>query len=338
MSVRDTAAILPDLHMLTVIAETRSLTQTARRLGLAKSSVSMRLKALERVLGVPLVRRSTRSVTLTAAGQQLVNETRASFAHIEQEVCGVRDLAGSPRGLVRVSAPVALGRQHVAPALASLLKRYPDIRLELDLTDRFVNLVQEGFDLAIRHASRVPESHIATPLCGSRSVLLAAAAYLARHGAPVHPAELAQHECLLYLRDGAPSWSFERSLGRRRIERVSVPVHGPLKANNSEVLRDAVSAGLGIGMLPDFTAWSGTASRDLVQVLPEWQPVGFFGERLQAIRPWAARTPRAVQCVIDHLREVLGGGFNRPRRQHADPGAVSNRVQAGSRAAAVFPP
>lgn len=311
MGAPDFPAILPDLHMLTVIAETRSLTQAARRLGVAKSSVSMRLKDLERALGMPLVRRTTRSITLTPAGQQLVGETRGSFAHIEQGVSGVKDLAGAARGLVRVSAPVALGRQHVAPAIPALLRRYPDIRLELDLTDRFVNLVQEGFDLAIRHASRVPESHIATPLCESRSVLLASPDYLARHGVPEHPAQLARHECLLYLRDGTSSWSFERTASRGRVERVSVPVRGPLKANNSEVLREAVSGGLGIGMLPDFTAWGDAASRDLVQVLPAWRPVGFFGERLQAIRPWAPRTPRAVQCVIDHLRQALGGGFKR---------------------------
>jgi DNA-binding transcriptional LysR family regulator len=311
MGAAELAVILPDLHMLTVIAETRSLTQTARRLGAAKSSVSMRLKSLERALGVPLVRRTTRSITLTPAGQQLVDETRGSFAHIEQGVSAVKDLAGTPRGLVRVTAPVALGRQHIAPAVPGLLMRYPDMRLELDLTDRFVNLVQEGFDLAIRHTSRVPESHIATPLCESRSVLLASRQYLARRGVPGHPAELACHACLLYLRDGTPSWSFERATGRGRVERVSVPVRGPLKANNSEVLRAAVSGGLGIGMLPDFTAWSDAASGDLVQVLPDWKPVGFFGERLQAIRPWAPRTPRAVQCLIDHLRAALGGGFNR---------------------------
>lgn len=313
MSSREITTVLPDVYMLTVIAETRSLTQAARRLGVAKSSVSMRLKGLERALGVALVRRTTRSITLTPAGQQLVSETRGPFAHIEHGVSGVKDLAGAPRGLVRVSAPVALGRQHIAPAIAALLTRYPDIRLELDLSDRFVNLVQEGFDLAIRHASRVPESHIATPLCESRSLLLASRQYLAGHGSPAHPAELAHHQCLLYLRDGTPSWSFEHAAGRRRVQRVSVPVRGPLKANNSEVLREAISGGLGIGLLPDFTAWSGVAPKDLVQVLPEWKPVGFFGERLQAIRPWAPRTPRAVQCVIDHLRETLAGGF-KPRR------------------------
>jgi len=314
MGTRDFEAALPDLHMLTVIAETRSLTQTARRLGVAKSSVSIRLKDLERTIGVPLVRRTTRSITLTAAGQQLVEETRASLVHIEGGIARVKDLAAAPRGLVRVTAPVALGRQHIAPALPQLLERYPDLRLELDLSDRFVNLTQEGFDLAVRHANRVPESHVATLLCETRSLLLASPRYLARRGVPEHPGELTRHDCLLYLRDGgAPSWSFERSVRRgRAAERVSVPVRGPLRANNSEVLREAAAAGMGVGLLPDFTAWSGAASRELVPVLPQWRPVGFFGERLQAIRPWSPRTPRAVQCVIDHLRETLAQGFSAP--------------------------
>jgi len=314
MSSRDFEAALADLHMLTVIAETRSLTQTARRLGVAKSSVSIRLKDLERVLGVPLVRRTTRSITLTPAGQQLVDETGAAFLHIEQGIAGVRDLGGVPRGLVRMTAPVALGRQHIAPAIPRLLERYPELRLELDLNDRFVNLTQEGFDVAVRHASRVPESHVSTVLCETRSVLLASPKYLARRGVPEHPSELAGHACLLYLRDGgSPAWSFERRERRARIaERVSVPVRGPLRANNSEVLREAAAAAMGVGMLPDFTAWSGVACGELVPVLPQWRPVGFFGERLQAIRPWSPRTPRAVQCVIDHLRETLSQGFSPP--------------------------
>lgn len=311
MSTRDFEAALPDLHMLTVIAETRSLTQAARRLGVAKSSVSIRLKDLERSIGVPLVRRTTRSITLTPAGQQLVEETRASFVHIERGIAGVKDLAGAPRGLVRMTAPVALGRQHIVPVIPALLARFPELRLELELSDRFVNLTQEGFDLAVRHASRVPDSHVATLLCETRSVLLASRSYLARRGLPAHPGELAGHDCLLYLRDGgSPSWSFERREGRARVaERVSVPVRGPLRANNSEVLREAAAAGMGVGLLPDFTAWSGVQSRELVPVLPQWRPVGFFGERLQAIRPWAPRTPRAVQCVIDHLREAFSHGF-----------------------------
>ena len=298
-----------DVHLLTVLAQTRSYTQAARRLGISKASVSARIAELERAAGVPLVRRTTRSVGLTQAGQQLADETRAAFERIAQSFAGIRDLAGSPRGLVRVTAPVALGRQHVAPTLPGFLQRYPEIRLELDLNDRFVNLAQEGFDLAIRHTQAPPDTHVAWQLCASRSLLVASADYLRRHGTPSHPSELAQHACLPYLRDtGGQSWTFERGSGRRA-ERVGVAVDGPLRANNSEVLREAVLGGLGIGLLPDFSAAAHLGPRGLVPVLPGWRPLGFFGEAIYAIRPWSPQVPRAVQCFVDHLRAALAGGF-----------------------------
>src|SRR5690606_29754872 len=123
---------------------------------------------------------------------------------------------------LRVTAPVALGRQFVAPSLPAFLRKYPEVRLELDLGDRFANLAQEGFDLAIRHTQAPPETHVAWQLCPSRSLLVASADYLERHGRPAHPSELAAHPCLLYLRDGGgAAWSFERGSGRRA-ERVVV--------------------------------------------------------------------------------------------------------------------
>lgn len=298
-----------DLHLLTVLGETRSYTQAARRLAISKASVSGRIAELERSAGVPLVRRTTRSVGLTQAGQQLVDETRGAFERIAQSFAGIRDLAGHPRGLLRVTAPVALGRQFVAPSLPAFLQKYPEVRLELDLGDRFANLAQEGFDLAIRHTQAPPETHVAWQLCPSRSLLVASADYLKRHGRPAHPSELAGHACLLYLRDGGgAAWSFERGSGRRA-ERVVVPVDGPLRANNSEVLREAVLGGLGIGLLPDFSAAGHLAPRQLVAVLPEWKPLGFFGDAVYAIRPWAPQVPRAVQCFVDHLKTVFAGGF-----------------------------
>jgi DNA-binding transcriptional LysR family regulator len=298
-----------DLHLLTVLGETRGYTQAARRLGISKASVSGRIAELERTAGVPLVRRTTRSVGLTQAGQQLVEETRASFERIAQSFAGIRDLAGSPRGVLRVTAPVALGRQVVAPSLPSFLLKYPEIRIELDLGDRLANLPQEGFDLAIRHTQSPPETHVAWQLCPSRSLLVASADYLRRKGRPAHPSELADHACLLYLRDSAgQSWSFERGTGRKS-ERAVVAVDGPLRANNSEVLREAVLGGLGIGLLPDFSAASHLGPRQLVAVLPEWRPLGFFGDGIYAIRPWAPQVPRAVQCFVDHLRELFADGF-----------------------------
>ncbi len=159
------APAFADLHLLTVLAQTRSYTQAARRLGLSKATVSLRIGELERAAGVPLVRRTTRSVSLTPAGQQLVEDTQGSFERIEHSFASVRDLAGTPRGRVRLTAPVALGRQHIAPTLPAFMRRFPDIRLELDLNDRFVNLAQEGFDLAVRQTQAPPDTYVAWPLC-----------------------------------------------------------------------------------------------------------------------------------------------------------------------------
>jgi DNA-binding transcriptional LysR family regulator len=306
MSASRVADSLADLHLLTVIAGARSLTQAARRLGISKSSVSERLRHLERAMGVSLVRRTTRFVALTPQALQFVEDTQSSFARIEQSFEQVRDVAGAPRGLLRITAPVALGRQRIAPAIPEFIRRFPEIRLELDLSDRLVNLAQEGFDLGIRHARSVPETSIAQVLCESRSWLLASPEYLKRRGMPQSPTDLVGHDCLLYLRDGpAQSWCFEKISARRRGERVSVAVVGPFKANNSEVLREAVRGGLGVGLLPDFSSAQELRAGTLVPVLPAWRPVGFFGERIYAVRPGGMRAPRTVHCAVEFLRQVF---------------------------------
>lgn len=303
MSERLLAPVLSDLHLLTVLAETRSYTQAAQRLGISKASASGRVSELERAAGVPLVRRTSRSVALTDAGQRLVDDIAPAFASIESGFIRTRDVVGQPRGLVRVTAPVALGRQRVMPLLPEFLRLYPDIKLELELTDRLVNLQHEGFDLAIRHTDSPPETYVAWELCQSRSWLVASPEYIALHGRPQRPPDLSMHQCLAYLRGGSVQrWSFEKS-GRRTTESVSVMVSGPFKANNSELLRDAVLAGLGIGLLPDFSCGDHLREGRMVQVLEHWRPVGFFGQRIFALRPaHLGRTPKAVQCFVDMLR------------------------------------
>lgn len=308
--------LLADLHLLTVLAATRSFTETARRLGVSKASASMRISELERTAGVLLVRRTTRSVGLTEAGQQLVNDMLPAFGRISESYTAVKDLVGTPRGLVRVTAPVALGRQHLAPCVAAFLKQFPEIQIELELTDRFVNLANEGFDLAIRHTNTPPETHVAWVLCETRSVLMASPAYLAARGVPTHPSELSAHDCLLYLGGGhSANWTFVKTAraAKSADERVGVSIRGSLKANNSEVLRDALLAGLGIGLLPDFSLPPANANADgessLLRVLPDWQVQGFFGDRIYALRPWSAQVPKAVQCLVEYLRAYFVSGF-----------------------------
>ncbi len=318
MAFDQLSPLLADLHLLTVLASTRSFTEAARRLGVSKASASMRISELERSAGVLLVRRTTRSVGLTEAGQQLVNEMLPAFGRISESYTAVKDLVGTPRGLVRVTAPVALGRQHLAPCVAAFLKQFPEIQIELELTDRFVNLANEGFDLAIRHTNTPPETHVAWVLCETRSVLMASPAYLAARGVPTHPSELSAHDCLLYLGGGhAGSWTFAKtaSAAPPADERVGVNIRGSLKANNSEVLRDALVAGLGIGLLPDFSLPPANADGELplVRVLPDWQVQGFFGDRIYALRPWSAQVPKAVQCLVEYLRVYFASGFSPDR-------------------------
>lgn len=298
------------LHWLTVLGTLGSFTAAAQRLGVSKAAMSARIAELERAAGVPLVHRTTRSVRLTEAGQQLVDATRGAFDAIGTAFAGIKDLAAAPRGLLRLTAPVALARQQIVPRLPAFLRAHPEVRIQLDLSDRLVPLAQEGFDLAIRHTHAPPETHVAWTLCATQSVLVASRAYLRRRGTPALPSELSGHDCLHYLRPGeAPAWQLVPRGGRAGAK-LTVPISGPFVANNSEALREAAQAGLGIALLPDFSAQAALQAGKLQRVLPDWVPVGSFGEHLYAIRPYSPYVPRAVQTLVAYLREALRGGFS----------------------------
>ena len=312
MDPRKIETLWSHVHGLGVLQSAGSFTAAAQRLGLSKAAMSQRIAELERAAGVPLVRRTTRSVRLTEAGERLVEATRGAFAQIEQGFAAVQDLVGEPHGVLRVSAPVALGRQQIVPRLAGFLRAYPQVRVELELSDRLVAMAQEGFDVALRHTAAPPDTHVAWPLCATRSWLVAARAYLRRAGVPATPQDLATHDCLHYLRPGdTPAWSFEpdATAARAGKGRVSVAVRGVFAANNSEALREAAVAGLGIALLPDFSAQAAVQSGKLQLVLPHWEPVGAFGEHLYAIRPYSPVVPRAVQAFIGYWRTALENGF-----------------------------
>jgi DNA-binding transcriptional LysR family regulator len=311
MKTKKVESLWSHLHWLGVLAETGSFTAAAGRLGVSKAAMSHRVSELEQATGVPLVRRTTRSVRLTEAGQHLVEATRASFAEIERNFASVKDLAGAPRGVLRVTAPVALGRQRIVPLIPDFLRLYPEVRIELELSDRLSSLAKEGFDLAVRHVAAVPDTHVAWKLCDTRSLLVASRGYLQRRGAPSRPEDLSDHDCLHYLRDSvAPTWAFEPRKGKSG--RIIVKISGVFAANNSEVLREAALAGLGIALVPDFSAQKEIEAGRLRPVLADWRVVGAFGEQLFAIRPYAPQVPRTVQALVSFLRERLAGGFSAP--------------------------
>lgn len=305
MKSENVDALWGHLHWLTVLGQQGSFTAAAARLGVSKAAMSQRVAELERAAGVPLVSRTTRSVRLTEAGERLVDGTRGAFDQIRNSFAGVRDLAAEPQGLLRVTAPVAFARQQLVPRLPDFLRAHPLVRLELDMSDRLRSLAMEGFDLAVRHTAAPPETHVAWALAPTRAVLVASPAYLKRRGTPAAPGDLAGHDCLFYPRTtDAPAWAFERDG-----ERVTVPVHGPFAANNSEVLRDAAADGMGVALLPDFSAQSALRSGGVVEVLPDWRNVDAFGEQLYAVRPYSPYVPRGVVAFVDYLRVGFLGGF-----------------------------
>ncbi|UHL65744.1 LysR family transcriptional regulator [Paralcaligenes sp. KSB-10] len=292
------------IYWLTMLSTTGSYTATAKRLGVSKAAVSLRIAELEQFAGVALVRRTTRSVRLTEPGEALVKNTRHSFDAIEQGFASIKDLADVPSGVVRITAPVALGRQKIIPLINAFLQDYPDIRLEIELSDHLSSLTQEGFDLAIRHTTNVPETHVAWLLRPSRTLLVATPAYLKKQGMPKKPEDLSGHNCLYYLRAAtSPTWLFES--GQRKKERRSVAIRGNFCANNSEALREIVLAGQGIALLPDFSALQDLAARRLTHLLPDWKPVGVFGDAIYAIRPYSAYVPRAVRVFVDYLKSAF---------------------------------
>lgn len=300
MKEMKTDTLWDHLHWLTVLAEQGSFTRAAERLDVSKAAMSQKIKELEQIAGVLLVQRTTRSVRLTSAGEKLVEELREPFARIEQSFFSVRDTAGPVRGLVRITAPVAFARQQLVPIIGEFLRDYPQVRLQLDVTDRIVSLSSEGFDLAIRHSDTLPETHVALPLCDTQTVLVASPAYLNEQGIPNTPQDLVQHNCLYYPRGvESPRWRFATAADG---EEVQVRIQGSFATNNSESIRDAALQGLGIAMLPDFSAREALAAGSLQQVLSEWQPVEAFAVRLWIVRPWAAQVPRAVTTFTHWLR------------------------------------
>ena len=216
---------------------------------------------------------------------------------------------------------------------------HPQIQIELDMSDRLRLLAQDGFDVAVRHTSAPPETHVAWTLAETRSVIVASRSYLHKRKAPDVPGALSEHACLHYPRtQGLPTWTFVPAVTKGRAKNatpITVEVAEPLAVNNSEALRDAAIEGLGIALLPDFSAQSALDAGRLVEVLPEWRPTGAFGERLYAIRPYAAHASRVSQVFIDYLSGAFSPGLCSQvvvaRRANAQPRLATGRLARADR-------
>lgn len=278
-----------------------SLAAAARHFGLSHAMVSKHLRGLEQSLGVRLLTLTTRRLALTESGENYYRRCVRILADIEEANREAMQLQSVPRGLLRVTAPVTFGEQHLAPALADFLARYPEIVLDVELTDRFTDLAGEGFDLALR-IGRLPDSSlVARRLGASRMLTCAAPAYLARHGTPAHPTELAAHRCLTLNGVTTPGQWWYEERGRQ----LTVRVDGPLRTNSMALACRAARDGLGIVFGPAFTFAPWIAAGELVPVLS-----GFDSGALDIHALYLSR--RHLSNKLRLLIDFLASRFGRP--------------------------
>ncbi|MDC0681421.1 LysR family transcriptional regulator [Sorangium atrum] len=291
---------LAAIELLVATVETGSFSRAARRLGVTPSAVSRRVMRLEQELGVALLARTTRSLRLTDDGQAFYARCVRIVEELGEATEAIARASKKPVGLLRVDAPVALGRGVIAPGLPRFAARYPDVRVNLTLRDQHVDPVAEGLDLLVRIGPLGDSSLVARRLGASRIVHCAAPSYIARRGAPATPAELAGHDCVGYLRDGRPAgFRFLTGDGDAVLE---VPISGPFHANDVDVLRHLAIAGSGIIAMFDFLAKDALAEGTLVTVLDEYPTTTW---PIHALYPKNRHLLPKVRVFVDFLAEII---------------------------------
>jgi DNA-binding transcriptional LysR family regulator len=289
---------LQEITVFARIVGAGSLSGAARDLGMSTAVVSRRLAALEARLGVRLVNRTTRSLHLTDEGAAYYETCNRVLADIEEADAAVAAGRAEPRGVLRVALPASFGHQHVAPLVPKFAERYPDVQLALSLSDRAVNVVEEGFDLAVRIADLADSSLAARKLAPNRRVMCASPAYLARHGEPSTPDDLARHNCLAT--DFTMSWDYRGPDGKPGSVRVS----GRYACDNWEVLREWALAGLGIALKSTWDVRRHLEDGSLVSVLPGYTFASDVA--IYAVYPHRRHLPAKTRAFIEFLAESFG--------------------------------
>lgn len=287
---------LQAMQLFVRVVDSGSFTAAADQMDISRALASKLVQTLEESLGVRLLNRTTRRLSLTDPGRnyyQRVSEVLTQLAEAEAEAA---ELQVEPRGKLRVTAPMSFAVRHLSAAVAQFQKRYPFIELDLNLNDRQVDLVDEGYDLAIRIAQLADSRLVARRIAPCHFVAAASPGYLAAHGEPAHPSELANHECLIYtLLPRNSEWCFARDG-----EETSVRVRGRLGVNNGDFLLNAAAEDLGIVISPTFIAAEEIRSGRLRCLLPEWK---IAPSAIHAVYPQVRSLPRKTRLLIDFLVE-----------------------------------
>ncbi|MBN8976690.1 MAG: LysR family transcriptional regulator [Rhizobiales bacterium] len=295
-------AKLPDFEALAIFAkvvELRSFAAAATELALSKATVSKAVGRLEERLGARLFNRTSRRLALTDAGRTLAVRAAQLLADGEAAESEALAQSAAPRGLVRLAVPMTFGVKVLAPLLPDFLAQYPDVAVDMHLSDAMVDLIGEGFDIGVRIASLPDSSLVARRLCAMPRHTVAAPSYLEKYGRPTHPMHLAQHRCFAYAYLSTPNvWHFTNAAG----EEATVRPSGQLRVNNGEAVLPALIAGLGIADLPDFIVGDAIAAGQVEVILKDWKQTE---GAVHLVMPPGGPRPARVEALIEFLAERL---------------------------------
>ncbi len=291
--------IVMSMRVFTAVVDAGSFAGAADKLELSRGMATRYVAQLEEHLGVRLLQRTTRKLSLTEAGNDYRERAVQVLTMIAEAESSVAQQASVPRGVLRVSSSNAFGARHLGLAITEYLQRYPGVQVDVTLNDRVVDLLEEGFDVAIRVASKIDPGLVARKLASTRLVVCASPAYLEKHGLPTVPQDLVKHQCLTYAYVNAPNeWRF-----RREGVEQTILVSGALCGNSGDILRSAAIAGLGVSLQPDFLIYEALSEGTLVRILPQWETGDLA---IFAVYPNRKFLPPKVRSFIDFLVERFG--------------------------------
>jgi DNA-binding transcriptional LysR family regulator len=306
------------------VVESSSFATAARRLEMSPAAVSKHVQTLETRLGVRLLNRTTRHVSLTEVGREYYRNSRRILADLEAADQAASHLQAVPRGLLRVSAPVSFGSRYVVSAISVYLEAYPDVSIDLSLENRYVDLLEERIDLAIRVGHLADSTLIARRLHSAHMVLCASPEYLERHGTPANLHELAHHDCLVSTHASArPGWHFRTPDG----EALVVHVSGRVQANNSDALRTLALDGRGILLQANFIVGDDIGAGRLVPLLAAYRPED---APIQAVYPHSRYMPAKARTFVDFLAERFSRELERTRQDTQENHLAAPKLRVAS--------